>query len=237
MKTAVIFGVTGQDGSYLGELLLAEGYRVVGVSRRTSTPNTARIPHLLAEANFELVRGDVTDAMSVYRVLDRERMRTWEATPYAELDSARLEVYNLAAMSHVGDSFVEPHYTAQVTYLGALNCLEALKEISFSRTFDATKMPQVRFYQASSSEMFGSAWSWRDENGYEFHQWTPPGRRDLPRLNPYQSERTPLRPNSPTRWPRRPPTTCAESTGTATESSPARESSSTTSRRAGARSS
>lgn len=136
MKKAVIFGVTGQDGSYLAELLLGKGYAVIGVARRTSTGNQERIRHILSNPAFKVVDGDVTDASSVYRVLDT---------------SGPDEIYNLAAQSHVGVSFAEPAHTWQATACGALHILEWLRSCYRS----------PRFYQASSSEMFGAARSRR----------------------------------------------------------------------------
>ncbi len=183
MKMAVIFGVTGQDGSYLSEFLLDKGYCVVGVARRTSGGNLGKIGHLLERKCFHLVRGDVTDAVSVRSIIHGK----WEDLSLVWAEGP-LEVYNLAAQSHVGDSFSQPYDSNCVTYLGALNCLEAIRALPTS---------DVRFYQASSSEMFGSSWSWRDGNGYVYHQQTPPCRSDITRLKPYQSESTPLRPNSP----------------------------------------
>lgn len=131
MRKAVIFGVTGQDGSYLSELLLSKNYTVIGVSRRSSTPNTYRIAHLATHPNFKPVCGDVTDATNVNRLL-------WDNLPD--------EVYNLAAQSHVKISFDEPIHTTRVVYEGCLNILEAIRTM---------KGIPVRFYQASSSEMFG----------------------------------------------------------------------------------
>ena len=130
MKRAVIFGVTGQDGSYLSDLLLSLGYKVTGVARRTSVDNTSRIGHLLHRKRFNLVQGDITDFGSVYRILQK-------AKPH--------EVYNLAAQSHVWTSFDQPGLTWDVTGKGCLNILEVIR--------DMPKRP--KFYQASSSEMFG----------------------------------------------------------------------------------
>ena len=132
MKKAVIFGVTGQDGSYLSDLLLSLGYKVFGVARRTSTDNTTRIAHLLHCKGFELVQGDITDCGSVYRILN-------EIKPN--------EVYNLAAQSHVWTSFEQPGLTWDVTGKGVMNILETIRNMN--------KRP--RFYQASSSEMFGDS--------------------------------------------------------------------------------
>lgn len=143
MKTAFITGITGQDGSYLAELLLSKGYTVHGLIRRASTFNTHRIDHLYtdphdAEARLFLHYGDLTDASRLTTLLER---------------IAPDEVYHLAAQSHVRVSFDEPEYTADVTALGTTRLLEALR---------AAALP-ARFYQASSSEMFGSTPPPQDE--------------------------------------------------------------------------
>lgn len=129
-EVAVITGVAGQSGSYLAELLLEKGYRVHGVCRRSSVNNQGRVKHLLGNPNFYLVEGDVSDPYSIGQIL---------------LDAKPTEVYNLAAQSHVKSSFSQPHYTFQVDTLGVLNILEWIK----------THDKSVRFYQASTSEMFG----------------------------------------------------------------------------------
>ena len=131
MKTAIIFGATGQDGSYLSEFLISKDYFVVGVARRVSTTNTQRINHLLSNSNFLLAEGDITDPHSVNNILNTYK------------DS--VEVYNLAAQSHVGTSFKQPATTWDITGKGCLNILESIRLIN----------PEMRFYQASSSEMFG----------------------------------------------------------------------------------
>lgn len=132
MKTAVITGISGQDGAYLAELLLGKGYRVFGTYRRTSSVNFWRIEELgvAGHPNLELVEYDLTDMGSSIRLL-----QTTGAT----------EVYNLAAQSFVGVSFDQPVTTAEITGIGALNLLEAIRIVN----------PQIRFYQASTSEMFG----------------------------------------------------------------------------------
>lgn len=138
-KSALITGVTGQDGSYLAELLLSKGYNVHGMIRRSSSVNTSRIEHLLTEKfseSFLLHYGDLSDSHSLRRLIDS-----------AEPD----EVYNLAAQSHVRVSFDQPEYTADVTGLGVLRLLEAVRSAT-----QATPSA-VRCYQAGSSEMFGSA--------------------------------------------------------------------------------
>jgi GDPmannose 4,6-dehydratase len=141
MKRALITGVTGQDGSYLSEFLLAKGYEVHGLVRRVSTFNTSRIDHLHERSHERDTRlflhhGDATDGSALRRVVD-------EVAPD--------EVYNLAAQSHVRVSFEEAEYTADVVATGTLRLLEAIT------AFQQQKGRQVRFYQAGSSEMFGAA--------------------------------------------------------------------------------
>lgn len=132
MKTAFITGVTGQDGAYLSKLLLNKGYKVYGGVRRLSSQNLWRLKELqiTEEDNFHLIDFDLTDPMNCYRVLERTQPN---------------EVYNLGAQSFVGVSFEQPFATAQITGLGALNLLEAIREVN----------PNIRYYQASTSEMFG----------------------------------------------------------------------------------
>ena len=132
MKTVVITGISGQDGAYLAQMLLAKNYRVYGTYRRTSSVNFWRIEELgiLNDPNLHLVEHDLTDLSSSIRLL-----QTSEAT----------EVYNLAAQSFVGVSFDQPATTAEITGIGALNMLEAIRCVN----------PKIRFYQASTSEMFG----------------------------------------------------------------------------------
>lgn len=134
MKKAIIYGVTGQDGSYLSELLLSKEYTVYGITRRTSVDNTTRITHLSNKNNFILLQGDVTDTSSIYRLLN-------EVQPD--------EVYNLAAQSNVGTSFNQPLLTWNVTGQGCLNILEVIRQMG----------NRPRFYQASSSEMFGDQYN------------------------------------------------------------------------------
>ena len=128
----MIFGITGQDGSYLAELLLGKGYEVHGVIRRASSFNTGRIDHLIERSGvpFALHYGDVTDGSSVSSVIARTRPE---------------EIYNLAAQSHVKVSFEIPEFTTQVDALGALRILEAIR----------SQPNAIRYYQAGSSEMFG----------------------------------------------------------------------------------
>jgi len=145
-KTALITGITGQDGSYLAEFLLAQGYRVCGMVRRSSTENFQRIEHL--RGRLELFQADLLDSTSLSQVLA-------EAQP--------CEIYNLAAMSFVPTSWQQPVLTAEFTALGVTRLLDAMRQVC----------PGARFYQASSSEMFGKV-------------------RETP-----QSERTPFHPRSP----------------------------------------
>jgi GDPmannose 4,6-dehydratase len=135
---AIIFGITGQDGSHLADLLLDKGYEVIGVYRRSSTDNTSRIKHILdnqkynQEQRFKLVEGDITDSYSITNTFKQ----------HANVD----EVYNLAAQSHVATSFKQPALTWDITGKGCLNILQCLVDLNMLNT---------KFYQASSSEMFG----------------------------------------------------------------------------------
>ncbi|HEY6563983.1 MAG TPA: GDP-mannose 4,6-dehydratase, partial [Pirellulaceae bacterium] len=137
MPTALVTGITGQDGSYLAEFLLDKGYDVHGIIRRASSFNTARIDHIYHDPHFAgkkltLHYGDLTDAVSLVKLL---------------YDLKPDEIYNLAAQSHVRVSFDIPDYTGDVTGLGTIRILEASREAGIAG--------KVRFYQASSSEMFG----------------------------------------------------------------------------------
>jgi len=137
MKKALITGITGQDGAYLTELLLAKGYEVHGVKRRASSLNTARIDHLYQDPHDPEVRlrlhyGDLTDSTNLIRIVQ-------EVQPD--------EVYNLAAMSHVKVSFDTPEYTANADGIGTLRLLEAIRILGMER--------DIRFYQASTSELYG----------------------------------------------------------------------------------
>ena len=136
-KSALITGITGQDGSYLAELLLAKGYAVHGLVRRSSSSNTARIQHLLSAGSetdglLTLHHGDMTDTTALARLVE---------------ETGPDEIYNLAAQSHVGVSFESPDYTANVDGLGALRLLEAVRGAGLIGT--------CRFYQASTSELYG----------------------------------------------------------------------------------
>ena len=153
MKKAIITGITGQDGSYLAEFLSAKGYEIHGLIRPHSVPNTDRIEHLLADKSLSdrifLHKGDITDGGCMLSLIEAIRPD---------------EIYNLAAQSHVGDSFVMPRYTADVTGIGTLNILEAIRLSKCG----------AKFYQASTSELFGG----------------------LPQSAP-QNEKTPFYPKSP----------------------------------------
>ncbi|MGE5452603.1 MAG: GDP-mannose 4,6-dehydratase [Acidobacteriota bacterium] len=136
-KVALITGVTGQDGSYLAEFLLAKGYEVHGIKRRSSLFNTDRIDHLyqdphVSNRNFILHYGDLTDSTSLVRIVQKVQPD---------------EIYNLAAQSHVGVSFEEPEYTANADGIGALRLLEAIRILGLEK--------KTRFYQASTSELYG----------------------------------------------------------------------------------
>jgi len=131
-KTAILSGVTGQDGSYLAELLLEKGYKVVGIRRRTSTFNTERLESFYEHPNFAMEWGNITDAYSLYRIVNKYNPD---------------EIYNLAAMSHVKVSFDVPEETLDTVAKGTMHLLNIIKEHS----------PHTRFYQASSSEMYGVA--------------------------------------------------------------------------------
>jgi GDPmannose 4,6-dehydratase len=138
-KTALIFGITGQDGSYLAELLLKKDYNVIGVTRRVSVSTLERVDHILPE--ITIVEGDITDGFNVSKIIEE-----------FEPD----EVYNLAAQSHVGTSFKQPSLTWDVTAGGVLNILEAIRYSS--------RKDSIRFYQASSSEMFGKNFTEMDDD-------------------------------------------------------------------------
>ena len=156
MAKAIITGITGQDGSHLADLLLEKNYEVIGVARRCSVDTTERIKHLYSNNKFKLIEGDITDVSSVINI-------------FKDNDNVD-EVYNLAAQSHVGTSFKQPALTWDITGKGCLNLLQSLVDLD---------MLKVKFYQASSSEMFGSNFD-IDKNGVK-----------------YQNEETKFMPNSP----------------------------------------
>ena len=148
MKTALITGITGQDGGYLAEFLLSKGYRVIGMVRRTSTINFSRIQHI--QDQIEIVQGDLLDQMSLIGILQEYRPQ---------------EVYNLAAQSFVPTSFTQPVLTGEFTALGVTRMLEAI------RIVDTT----IRFYQASSSEMFGKVQEVPQRESTPFYPRSPYG--------------------------------------------------------------
>jgi GDPmannose 4,6-dehydratase len=148
MKRGLITGITGQDGSYLAELLLQRGYRVYGLLRRSSSPNCDRISHLLGE--IELIPGDLLDQNSLI-----------EALEISNPD----EVYNLASQSFVPTSWNQPVHTGEVNAIGVIRLLDAIRTVT----------PKVKFYQASSSEMFGNPQAVPQNEGTPFHPVSPYG--------------------------------------------------------------
>jgi GDPmannose 4,6-dehydratase len=159
-KTAMITGITGQDGSYLADMLLSLGYKVVGLYRRTSNNSFDRIQYLLDNnSNFLLEEFDITDPSDCFRVLE-----TFKPD----------ELYNLAAQSHVATSFKQPSTTFEINTSGVVNLLEALR----------SRSPGTRFYQASTSEMFGS-------------NYTEKFCESSGTIQQYQNENTPFAPQSP----------------------------------------
>lgn len=156
MKKALITGVTGQDGAYLSEFLLNKGYEVHGIKRRSSSFNTSRVDHLFkdkhenAQSRFYLHYGDVTDSTNIIRLIKQ-----------IEPD----EIYNLAAQSHVKVSFETPEYTAQADALGTLRILEAIRILNLEK--------KIRFYQASTSELFGQATQIPQNENTPFHPRSP----------------------------------------------------------------
>jgi GDPmannose 4,6-dehydratase len=166
MKKAIIFGITGQDGSHLSDLLLSKGYTVIGVYRRSSTSNLERIRHILDDKElclrFNLIEGDISDSHSIIGILNK----------YADVD----EVYNLAAQSHVATSFKQPALTWDITGKGCLNILQSIVDLKMQ--------DRVRFYQASSSEMYGRNY---DESTLSNHLVA----------KKYQNEQTRFMPQSP----------------------------------------
>ena len=155
-KIALITGITGQDGSYLAELLLKKKYIVHGLIRKSSSFNTSKIDHLYVDphnkTNFFLHYGDLTDSNSIYNIINNLRPN---------------EIYNLGAQSHVGVSFENPEYTAEVSGIGTLRVLEAIRFL---------KIKNIKFYQASTSELFGEAFNKKmfDENT-KFYPKSPYG--------------------------------------------------------------
>lgn len=149
-KTALITGVTGQDGSYLAELLLEKGYDVHGMVRRSSTERRDRIEHLNGNPNFHLHYGDLADSMSLVKIIGSVRPD---------------EIYNLAAQSHVGVSFDVPEYTADVVATGVLRVLEAVRICGLAET--------CKIYQASTSELYGRVEEVPQSETTPFHPYSP----------------------------------------------------------------
>lgn len=155
MKRALITGITGQDGSYLAEFLLGKGYEVHGIIRRASAPNTSRIDHMSQNSNILNKRlflhyGDLADAVQMMKLI---------------YDLQPDEIYNLAAQSHVRVSFDMPEYTGDVTGTGVIRILEAIRHLGLSK--------KTRFYQASSSEMYGKAFEVPQKETTPFHPRSP----------------------------------------------------------------
>ncbi len=148
MKTALITGITGQDGSYLAEFLLEKGYKVYGLERRNSSRDRRNITQILDK--IELINGDLLDQASIIAAIK-------ESNPD--------EIYNLAAQSFVGSSWGQPEYTGNVTALGALRVLEAIRQVN----------PKIKYYQASSSEMFGKVKTTPQDESTQLHPRSPYG--------------------------------------------------------------
>ena len=152
-KKAIIFGVTGQDGSYLAELLLKKNYIVHGVKRKSSSYNTSRIDHMLSEnKNFQLHYGDITDFSSINNLIN-----------FIKPD----EIYNLAAQSHVAVSFQMPNYTANTNAIGCLRILETIRSSKIKK--------KIKFYQAGTSEMFGKITEKHQTEKTSFYPRSPYG--------------------------------------------------------------
>lgn len=158
-KVAIITGITGQDGSYLADLLLSHGYKVIGLVRRSSTDTSGRVKYLTNNHNFSLDEFDLTDPSSCLSILEKHKPD---------------ELYNLAAIGHVGTSFQQPSTTIQIDTIGVVNLLEAIRRIN----------TKIKFYQASTSEMFGANFSTRLDPTTNT-------------LENFQDESTPFAPQSP----------------------------------------
>lgn len=150
MKTALITGITGQDGSFLAELLLEKGYKVHGIIRRASISNTGRIDHLLANQSIRLHDGDLTDSSSLIRIISTVQPD---------------EIYNLAAQSHVQVSFDVPEYSGEVDAIGVLRILEAVRILGLEK--------KTRIYQASTSELYGKVEQIPQNEETPFHPYSP----------------------------------------------------------------
>ena len=150
MKSALITGITGQDGSYLAELLLEKGYDVHGIVRRSSVHGTGRIDHLLSSSRLHLHDGDLSDSSSLIRIISKVRPS---------------EIYNLAAQSHVGVSFDAAEYTGDIDAIGVLRILEAVHMLGMDKT--------CKIYQASTSELYGKVEEVPQNENTPFHPYSP----------------------------------------------------------------
>lgn len=159
MNIALITGITGQDGSYLAELLLQKKYIVYGIIRRASDINTQRIDHLYNNKNLELRYGDLCDSLNILKIIEEIKGK------YRNL--IRLEVYNLAAMSHVKVSFDVPEYTGNIDALGTLRLLDAIRSAGLTE--------KTRFYQASTSELYGKVQEVPQNENTPFYPRSPYG--------------------------------------------------------------
>lgn len=159
---AIITGITGQDGSYLAELLLEKRYEVWGIIRRSSSINTGRIEHIFHNQSLYLRYGDLADPVNIMNILNEIR------TKYRSELITKLEVYNLAAMSHVKVSFDMPEYTQDIDGAGTLRLLEALRNCGIS-------LNKIRFYQASTSEMYGKVQEKPQKETTPFYPRSPYG--------------------------------------------------------------
>lgn len=150
MKKALITGITGQDGSFLAELLLEKGYEVHGIVRRASTANTSRIEHLLREEKIILHDGDLSDSLSILRIIEKVNPD---------------EIYNLAAQSHVQVSFDVPEYSGDIDAIGVLRILEAVRMLGLTK--------KTKIYQASTSELYGKVEEIPQSETTPFHPYSP----------------------------------------------------------------
>jgi len=169
MKYAFITGITGQDGSYLAELLLEKGYCVFGLLRRSSSFNTGRIDHIFNHKYLYLRHGDLSDMSSIVSILNeiKQKFSSTNSNDNIKNEYQYLEVYNLAAQSHVKVSFEMPIYTANVDAIGTTNLLEALRVVGLEKL--------SRFYQASTSELYGKVQSIPQNEDTPFYPRSPYG--------------------------------------------------------------
>ena len=150
MKKALITGITGQDGSFLAELLLEKGYEVHGITRRVSSSNTSRIDHLIKKGQVKLYDGDLSDSTSLIKIIDKVKPD---------------EIYNLAAQSHVQVSFDVPEYSGEVDAIGVLRILEAVRMLGLEK--------KTKIYQASTSELYGKVEEVPQSETTPFHPYSP----------------------------------------------------------------